>query len=136
MFWAGKRLGAERLKSAYAYKQLLLQNGWLPNGTDFPIESINPMSTFFASVCRKNAEGFPIGGFQPENAISREQTLRSITIWAAKAGFEEYKKGSIEASKSADFVVLDTDLMKCTEDSLLKIKVLKTVLGGEVVFPR
>lgn len=134
MFWAGERLGAERLKSAYAYKQLLLQNGWLPNGTDFPVESINPISTFFASVYRKNSEGLPIGGFQPENGLSRKQALRSITIWAAKAGFEELKKGSIQASKSADFVILDTNLMNCPENKILKTKVLKTVLGGEVVY--
>jgi predicted amidohydrolase YtcJ len=73
-------------------------------------------------------------GFQPENALTREQTLRSITIWAAKAAFEEKKKGSIESGKSADFVVLDTDLMNCKENELLKAKVQKTVLGGEVVF--
>lgn len=134
MFWADERLGTERLKSAYAYQQLLNQNGWLPNGTDFPIEGINPISTFYASVFRKNKEGLPENGFQPENALTREQTLRSITIWAAKAGFEERKKGSIETGKLADFVVLDTDLMNCQESKILKIKVLKTFLNGEMVY--
>ena len=136
MFWAGKRLGNERLKTAYAYQQLLVQNGWLPNGTDFPIEGINPVNTFYASVFRKNPAGLPAEGFQTENALTREQALRSMTIWAAKASFEEQQKGRIEVGKSADFVVLDTDLMKCMEADILRAKVLKTVLAGEVVFGR
>ncbi|HEX7584718.1 MAG TPA: amidohydrolase family protein, partial [Prolixibacteraceae bacterium] len=134
MLWAEKRLGPERIKTAYAYQQLLAQNGWLPNGTDFPVEGISPMLTFYASVCRKNANGIPEGGFLMENALTREQALRSITIWAAKAGFEELDKGSIEVGKSADFVLLDTDLMKCNEGDILKAKVLKTVLAGELVY--
>jgi len=133
MLWADERLGSERIGSAYAYRQLLEQNGWLPNGTDFPIEGINPMLTFYASVFRENTEGIPAGGFQMENALTREQTLRSITIWAAKAGFEEKEKGSIEVGKSADFVLLDTDLMNCKEGEILKAKVLKTFSGGEKV---
>ncbi len=136
MFWADERLGTERLKGAYAYQQLLSQNGWLPNGTDFPIEGINPVLTFYASVCRKNTSGLPTGGFQIENALTREQTLRSMTIWAAKASFEELKKGSIEVGKKADFVVLDTDLMGCREEAILKSEVLKTVLGGELVYQK
>lgn len=124
----------ERLKTAYAYQQLLAQNGWLPNGTDFPIEDISPIKTFFASVCRTNSEGLPVGGFQMENALTRKQALRSETIWAAKAGFEEGRKGSIEIGKEADFVVLDTDLMECNDEEILHTKVLKTVLGGELVF--
>jgi predicted amidohydrolase YtcJ len=133
MFWADERLGNERIKTAYCYQQLLAQNGWLPNGTDFPIEDISPIKTFFASVCRTNSEGLPVGGFQMENALTREQALRSETIWAAKAGFEEVRKGSIEIGKMADFVVLDTDLMNCSTEAILRAKVLKTVLGGEVV---
>jgi len=134
MFWASERLGAERIKSAYAYQQLLNRNGWLPNGTDFPIESINPMLTYFASVARKNTDGLPAEGFQMENALTREQALRSITIWAAMSSFEEKKKGSIEPGKSADFVVLDTDLMNCCDDAILHVNVLKTVLSGEEVY--
>ncbi|MFY9150765.1 MAG: amidohydrolase [Prolixibacteraceae bacterium] len=134
MFWAGERLGPERIKSAYAYQQLLGQNGWLPNGTDFPIEGINPVLTFYASVCRKNADGLPEGAFQLENALTREQAIRSITFWAAKAGFQELKKGSIEVGKSADFVLLNIDLMNCAEREILMTKVLKTVLGGELVY--
>ena len=134
MVWADERLGTERLNGAYAYQQLLSQNGWLPNGTDFPIEAINPVLTFYASVFRKNTSGLPSDGFQIENALTREQALRSMTIWAAKASFEESGKGSIEIGKKADFVVLDTDLLTCNEEAILKSKVLKTVLGGEVVY--
>jgi predicted amidohydrolase YtcJ len=136
MFWADERLGTERLKGAYAYQQLLSQNGWLPNGTDFPIEAINPVLTFYASAFRKNTSGLPADGFQIENALTREQALRSMTLWAARASFEELKKGSIEVGKSADFVVLDTDIMTCKEEDILKSKVLKTVLFGEVVYDR
>ncbi len=134
MFWADERLGNERIKTAYAYQQLLAQNGWLPNGTDFPIEDISPLKTFFASVCRTNSEGLPLGGFQMENALTREQALLSVTIWAAKAGFEETKKGSIEIGKAADFIVMDTDLMNCSFEAILQAKVLKTVSGGQLVF--
>lgn len=134
MLWADERLGNDRIKTAYAYQQLLAQNGWIPNGTDFPIEDISPIKTFYASVCRKNLEGVPAGGFQMENALTREHALRSITIWAAKAGFEENEKGSIEPGKLADFVVLDTDLMTCQDSDILKAKVSETVLRGKVVF--
>lgn len=134
MFWADERLGGERIKTAYAYQQLMAQNGWLPNGTDFPIEDINPLKTFFAAVYRKNSEGLPEGGFQMENALTRMQALRSMTIWAAKASFEEQEKGSIEPGKSADFIVLDTDLMNCMEGEILTAKVVKTIVDGEVVY--
>lgn len=134
MLWADERLGAERIKGAYAYKQLLAQNGWLPNGTDFPIEDISPIKTFYAAVVRKNLDEKPEGGFQMENALIREEALKSITLWAAKAGFQESKIGSIETGKNADFVVLDNDLMTCTDATILKTQVLKTVLGGVTVF--
>ena len=133
MYWAGDRLGAERLKSGYAYKQLLEQNNWLPLGTDFPVEEINPFKTFLASVARQDSKGFPAGGFQMENALSREQTIRGMTIWAAKANRMEKQVGSLEVGKKADFIILDKDLMKVATDSILQVKVLKTYLNGERV---
>lgn len=134
MYWAGDRLGAERLKGGYAFKQLLEQNNWLPLGTDFPVEEINPFKTFLAAVARQDSKGFPAGGFQMENALTREQTIRGMTIWAAKANRMEKQVGSIEIGKKADFIILDKDLMKVPTDSILQVKVLKTYLNGERVF--
>ncbi len=134
MYWAGKRLGKEREKGAYAYKQLLQQNGWIPLGTDFPVEDISTFKTFYAAVVRKDAKGWPAGGFQLENALSREETLRGMTIWAAKANFEENEKGSLEAGKLADFVILDADIMTTVPQKLLQVKVVATFLGGEKVY--
>lgn len=136
MYWAGTRLGSKRLKLAYVYKQLLEQNGWIPLGTDFPVENINPMYTFYAAVERKDFKGHPEDGFQPENALSREEALMGLTIWAAKANFEEKEKGSIEPGKYADFVILDKDIMKIDGSELPKVKVLKTFINGEKVYDR
>ena len=136
MYWAGDRLGAERVKGAYAYRQLLEQNGWIPLGTDFPVEDISPFKTFFAAVVRRDSKALPNGGYQMENALSREQALRGMTIWAARSNFEEMEKGSLEKGKWADFIILDTDLMKAAEMELYTTKVLYTFLGGEKVFMR
>jgi predicted amidohydrolase YtcJ len=134
MLWAIDRLGEERLKTAYAYKQLLEQNGWLANGSDFPIEPINPLFGFYTAVARKDLQGLPAEGFQTENALSREQALRAMTIWAARAQFEENSKGSLEAGKMADFVVLPKDLMSIPEDHIPRLQVINTYLDGKLVF--
>jgi len=136
MYWAADRLGKERVKGAYAYKQLLEQNGWIPLGTDFPVEDISPFKTFYAAVVRRDAKGWPADGYQKENALTREEAMRGMTIWAAKANFEENEKGSLEKGKFADFVILDQDLMKAGEKDLLNTKVLKTFLSGEKVFEK
>jgi predicted amidohydrolase YtcJ len=134
MSWAENRVGEERIKGAYAYQTLLTQNGWLPNGTDFPVENIEPLFTFFASVFRTDHNILPEGGWQVEEGLSREQTLRSMTIWAAKSSFEENEKGSLEPGKMADFVILDTDLMTASPQEVLKTKIKSTWIGGERVF--
>jgi predicted amidohydrolase YtcJ len=137
MYWAGKRLGEKRLKSSgYAYKALLKQNGWIPLGTDFPVENINPMYTFYAAVERKDLKGFPEHGFQKENALTREEALRGITIWAAKANFEEKEKGSIEPGKYADFVILDKDIIKAKGAELPTVKVTGTYINGVKVYDK
>jgi len=136
MYWAADRLGKERVKGAYAYKQLLEQNGWIPLGTDFPVEDISPFKTFYAAVVRRDAKGWPADGYQKENALTREEAMRGMTIWAAKANFEENEKGSLEKGKFADFVILDQDLMKAGEKVLPNTKVLKTFLSGEKVFEK
>lgn len=134
MYWAQDRLGKDRVKGAYAYKQLLQQNGWIPLGTDFPVEQINPMLTFYAATVRKDAHNFPNGGFQVENALTKEETLRGMTIWAAKSNFEEKEKGSLEVGKFADFVIMKNDLMKADAKQILENKVIKTYVNGEKVY--
>ena len=123
MDWADERLGA-RIKNAYAYQRLMQENGWVINGTDFPIEDISPIYTFYAAVARKHLDGTPAEGFQMENAFSREQALRSITIWVAKGCFLENRKGSIEVGKDADFVMLDRDIMTVAENEIPAAKAI------------
>jgi len=134
MKWASDRLGPDRIKNAYAYKKLLDQNGWIPDGTDFPVEKINPLLTFYAATSRKEINGFPEGGFQMENALSRQEALRSITIWAAKGCFEDEEKGSLEPGKEATFVILNKDIMTIPLSEVPRVKVLSTYINGEKVF--
>lgn len=134
MYWAADRLGPERVKGAYAYKQLLKQNNWIPLGTDFPVEDISTFKTFFAAAVRQDSKGFPEGGYQMENALTREETLRGMTIWAAKASFEEKQKGSLEKGKFADFIILDKDLMSCEAEAILQTKIIATYSNGKKVY--
>ncbi len=134
MYWVVERLGKERAKYAYAYKELLNAAGVIALGTDFPVEDISPFKTFYSAVSRRDASGFPKDGFQKENALSREEPLRGMTIWAAYSNFEEKEKGSLEKGKLADFIILDKDLMKCAEKEILNTKVLATYINGEKVF--
>jgi predicted amidohydrolase YtcJ len=134
MYWAAERLGPLRVKGAYAYKRLLGENGWLPLGTDFPVEDISPFKTFLATVFRVDAKGWPAGGWQPENALSREEAIRGMTIWAAKADCLEREIGSLEPGKRADFVILDRDLMTAGAGDVLQTRVVATYSGGRRVF--
>lgn len=136
MSWAWARLGNNRLKNAYAYKKLMLQNGWIANGTDFPVEDISPLATFYSAVARKDKEGQPQEGFLMENALDRPDALKSITIWAAKSAFEESYRGSIEVDKYADLVILDKDLLTCKEQEILETKILYTIVGGEIMYKK
>ncbi|MFT5846474.1 amidohydrolase [Psychroserpens sp.] len=131
MYWAEERLGEERVKGAYAYKQLLNAFGKVALGTDFPVEQVSPFLTFYAAVARQDLEQFPEGGFQKENGLSREETLKGMTIWAAYSNFEEHEKGSIEAGKFADFIILDKDIMTVDQKEIPKITVEQTFVGGE-----
>ncbi|WP_319230627.1 amidohydrolase [Draconibacterium orientale] len=134
MPWAEDRLGPERIKGAYAYQTLLQQNGWLPVGTDFPVENIYPLYTFYSAVFRTDHEGWPEGGWHKDEGLTREQTLRAMTSWAAKSSFEEDEKGQLAPGMWADFVVLDTDLMKAEPKEVLNTKILSTWSAGERVF--
>ncbi|MBC7425192.1 MAG: amidohydrolase family protein, partial [Bacteroidia bacterium] len=134
MYWAGDRLCKDRLKIAYPYKKLLDISGTIALGTDFPVEDISPVKTFYAAVFRKDAKGYPKGGFQMENALTRLQALKGMTTWAAYSNFEETKKGMIKAGMDADFVILDTDIMKVQENKILKAKVIATCIFGKEVY--
>ena len=134
MPWAPQRLGRSRVMRAYTYRELKEQLGMIALGTDFPVEGISPINTFYAAIARKDLKGQPAEGFQKENALSREDALRGMTIWPAIANFEEHKKGSIEIGKFADLVVLDQDLLKCNENRLPQSRVVMTLVQGEVVF--
>jgi predicted amidohydrolase YtcJ len=134
MYWADERLGPERMQGAYAYQDLLQQNGWLVNGSDFPVESINPLLGFYAAVARQDLKQYPTDGFLTENRLTREQALRAMTIWAAKAGFEEHFKGSLEPGKFADFVVLNQDLMKVELQKIPQLKIQQTFVDGIPVY--
>ncbi|HEX8348319.1 MAG TPA: amidohydrolase family protein [Hymenobacter sp.] len=134
MYWAGERLGPKRLKTAYAYEELRKQYGQVALGSDFPVEDINPLYGFHSAVARQDAKNYPAGGFQPENALSRPDALRGMTVWAAHAGFEEKRKGQIKPGMLADFVVLGTDLLKAPNEQLRNAKVQQTWIGGEQVF--
>ncbi|BAO76645.1 amidohydrolase [Winogradskyella sp. PG-2] len=131
MYWAEDRVGEERIKGAYAYKKLLNAYGKVALGTDFPVERVSPFLTFYAAVSRQDLKQYPEGGFQMKDALSREETLKGMTIWAAYSNFEENEKGSIEVGKLADFIILDKDIMKVDVNEIPNINVLKTIVGGE-----
>ena len=133
MYWAYDRLG-ERIEGAYAFKDLLERSKRVALGTDFPVEKVNPFHTFYSSVERKDLDGYPENGFQMENALTREETLKGMTIWGAYFNFEENEKGSIEIGKSADFIVINQNIMEIDADKIPKTKVLKTFLDGKVVY--
>jgi len=134
MYWAGDRLGNERVKTAYAFQDLLKQNGLIANGSDFPVEFVNPLFGFHSAVARQDAQNYPESGYQMENALTREQALKAMTIWSAYANFEEKERGSIETGKMADFVILEADIMKEAKEKLRSIKVSNTYIGGEKVY--
>ena len=133
MYWAEDRLGPDRIQGAYAFKKLLDQAGMVALGTDFPVEEVSPFYTFYAAVARKDLQNYPEGGYKMDQALTREETLKGMTVWAAYANFEEKEKGSIEAGKFADFIILDKNIMEVNEDEIPNIKVLKTYVNGEKV---
>ena len=134
MRWAEARVGPERIRGAYAWRALLNTGVVIPNGTDFPVEEVNPLLTFHAAVTRQDPAGTPAGGWFPDQKMTRDEALQSMTIWAAYAGFQESLMGSITPGKYADFVVLDRDIMRVPDDDLLKARVLSTWVGGKQVY--
>jgi predicted amidohydrolase YtcJ len=129
--WAETRLGPERIKHAYAYDDLRKTMGLLALGTDFPVEGIDPLATYRAAVERRDAQGWPEGGYMPENALSPEDAVRGMTIWNAIATFTENELGSLEPGKWADFVVLDGGPLG--KGGAERVRVSATYLAGEQV---
>ena len=136
MNWADDRLGSNRLKRAYSYKNLLDWSGKIALGTDFPVEKVNPLLTFYSAVARKDVEGNPSEGFLKENALTRTEALKGMTIWAAYSNFEDSFKGSIEIGKFADFVILTKDIMEMPEEEITKVDVVATIVNGSIVFQK
>jgi predicted amidohydrolase YtcJ len=134
MYWAADRLGPIRVKGAYAFKDLMKQDGLIAFGSDFPVEYVNPLFGFHSAVARQDAKNFPKGGYQAENAVDRKSALLAMTRWAAYANFEDHLRGCIAPGKQADFVVLDRDIMTVPNEQLRATKVRQTWIGGERVF--
>lgn len=136
MYWLNDRIGPKRAKNAYAYKKLLEKSGIIAFGTDFPVEDISPIMTFYSAVVRKDISGYPEGGFQIENALGRLDAILAMTISGAYANFEEDEKGSIEIGKFADFIILDNDLIESEESKIPYTNIVATFINGELVFNR
>ncbi len=134
MRWAEARVGPQRIRGAYAWRSLLNTGVVIPNGTDFPVEEVNPLLTFHASVTRQDPTNWPAGGWYPEQKMTREEALQSMTIWPAYAGFQESILGSLTPGKYADFVVLDRDIMRVPDGEILGTRVLSTWIGGKRVY--
>ena len=136
MYWAGTRLGETRLRGAYAWRSLIESGVVIPNGSDFPVELVNPLISFKASVSRQDAQNWPAGGWYPEQRMTRDEALKSMSLWAAYAAFQEKELGSLSAGKWADFVVLDQDIMRVPDAMLLDTRVLSTWVSGRAVYER
>ncbi len=136
MYWAGKRLGPERLLGAYAWRSLLNTGVIIPNGSDFPVEYVNPLISFHAAIARQDANDYPVGGWYPDQRMTREEALKSMTLWPAYSAFQEQELGSLSVGKHADFVVLDQDIMRVAPELVLKTEVLSTWVGGKAVYER
>ncbi|MDO7542145.1 MAG: amidohydrolase [Flavobacteriales bacterium] len=134
MFWADERLGEGRIKNAYAYKTLLDWSGRVALGTDFPVEHVSPLKTFYAAVARTTEKQLPLGGFQIEDGLTRTEALKGMTIWAAYSNFEEEIKGSIEVGKMADMVILKEDIMEIDINTVTNIDVVATIVDGVIVY--
>lgn len=136
MYWAGERLGENRLTGAYAWQSLLKSGVIVPNGTDFPVEKVNPLITFHSSISRQDDKNWPEGGWHPAEVMTRDQALLSMTKWPAIAAFQEAELGTLTVGKRADFTVLDKDIMTVPADQVLSTGVVATFVGGAQVYPK
>lgn len=134
MSWVENRIGPDRVHWAYIWRSLRHTGVIVPNGSDAPVESINPLVSFHSFITRQNASNEPPGGWFPEQRLTRDEALLGMTLWPAYASFMEYEVGSLSVGKYADFVILDQDIMTVPTEQVLATKVLRTVLGGKTVF--
>src|SRR3989440_4492822 len=134
LHFAPARLGLKRLEGAYAWQSFIKSGVVVPGGSDAPVERGDPMIEFYAAVARKDIRGFSGEGWHPEEAVSRDQALKMLTVWPAYAAFEENVRGSIEVGKLADLTILSADIMKIPEMEILKTHCVMTVIGGEIVY--
>ncbi len=134
MRWAELRVGPQRIRGAYAWRSLLNTGVVIPDGSDFPVEEVNPLISFHSAVTRQDATNWPPGGWYPEQVMTREEALRAMTIWPAYAAFQEKELGSLSPGKYADFVVLDRDIMQVPATEILQARVISTYLGGKSVY--
>jgi len=136
MYWAEDRLGAKRMQGAYAFKTLLNKAGTIALGTDFPVEQVSPFLTFLAATARQDTAEFPKGGFQVQEALTREETLKGMTLWAAHSNFQEMERGSISVGKMADFVIYNTDMMVIPLSEVPNVTVQQTYIDGQLVYKK
>jgi predicted amidohydrolase YtcJ len=136
MPWAEARLGPVRVQGAYAWRSLLDRGNIVPAGSDFPVESPNPLLGFYAAITRQDRDGQPAGGWHPEQKMTRDEALKAFTIWGAMAGFREAEKGSLEVGKLADLVVLEEDIMTIAPERIPAVSVTMTVVGGAIAYER
>lgn len=136
MYWAPNRLGFSRTIGAYAWRSLLNTGVIIPNGTDFPVEEVDPFKTFHSAVTRQDENNWPVGGWFPDQRMTREEALKSMTIWPAYAAFQERELGSLSVGKYADFVILDQDIMRVAPEAILGTHVLATYVGGRPVYQK
>jgi len=136
MYWAATRLGPSHVLGAYAWRSLLETGVIIPNGSDFPVERVNPLYSFHAAVSRQDEHDWPPGGWYPDQRMTRDEALKSMTIWPAYAGFQERIMGSLTPGKLADFDVLDRDIMVVPASEILGTQVLATYIGGRAVYER
>ena len=136
MRWAEQRVGPQRIRGAYAWRRLIRSGSIIPNGSDAPVESVNPLISFYAAVTRQDESGYPPGGWYPAERMTRAEALKAMTLWPAFAGFQESMLGSIKTGKLADFTVLDRDIMTVPANQILEANVVGTFVGGRQVYGR
>ncbi len=134
MPWAEMRLGSERVKGAYAWRSMLQTCAHIIGGSDFPVESVNPLFGIYAAVTRQDKNGNPLDGWYSDQRMTREEAVRSFTQWAAFGSFEENEKGTIEVGKWADLTILSKDIMKIPPKEILDARVEMTIVNGKIVY--